>query len=340
MTLRVAPFEGSPAEWNALLAGAPAATHCHRHEWLGVIGETFGHQTFAWGAWDPAGALVGVLPLVRVRTPLFGHYLVSMPFLNAGGPLGSTDAVKALAVEASRLAAAERPRLLELRSRDQLPIGLRVSHRKITVILDLPATGADLSRQLPSKLRSQVRRPQKEGVEARFGSDLVGDFYRVFAIHMRDLGTPVLPKRFFELAGQRFGDDAWFGCCYLAGEPIACGAGFRFRDSFELTWASSLRRFNRLAPNMFLYWAFLERAVEHGIREFDFGRCTPGGGTHRFKQQWGGRDVQLWWYQDGRDSATPSPDQGVVMALATKVWSRLPVRLTTALGPGIVRGIP
>lgn len=323
-----------------MVASAPSATHCHRHEWLGVIRDTFGHQTFAWAAREPSGALAGVLPLVRVRTPLFGHYLVSMPFLNAGGPLGSAEAVKALVLEASRQAAAERPRLLELRSRAELPIALRVSHRKITVVLDLPASSTEMWSRLPSKLRSQVRRPQKEGVEVRFGSEVIGDFYRVFATHMRDLGTPVLPKRFFEVVRERLGDDAWFGCGYLAGEPVACGAGFRFRDSFELTWASSLRRFNRLAPNMLLYWAFLERAVEQGAREFDFGRCTPGGGTHRFKRQWGGRDVQLWWYQDGRGAATPAPDQGGVMSLATRVWSRLPVRITTALGPWIVRGIP
>ncbi|MGH7318992.1 MAG: FemAB family XrtA/PEP-CTERM system-associated protein, partial [Candidatus Rokuibacteriota bacterium] len=99
MTLRVAPFEGEPAEWNALVERVPSATHCHRYQWLGVIGEAFGHRTFAWGARDASGALVGVLPLVRVRTPLFGHYLVSMPFLNAGGPLGSPEVVTALAAE-------------------------------------------------------------------------------------------------------------------------------------------------------------------------------------------------------------------------------------------------
>ena len=63
---------------------------------------------------------------------------------------------------------------------------------------------------------------------------------------------------------------------------------------------------------MLLYWAFMERAVREGLRIFNFGRCTPGAGTHRFKRQWGSRDEPLWWYQHGPGgaAATPSPDAG------------------------------
>jgi serine/alanine adding enzyme len=108
-----------------------------------------------------------------------------------------------------------------------------------------------------------------------------------------------------------------------------------------MTWASSLYAYNKLAPNMLLYWAFMERAIENGLTLFNFGRCTPGSGTHRFKRQWGSRDEQLWWYQQSRGdtTATPSPEQGA-FSWGPRLWRRLPLPVATALGPRIVRYIP
>jgi serine/alanine adding enzyme len=341
--LQVAPFEGAPAEWDAFVRGAAGWTHFHLWGWRRVIERVHRHQCVYLAARDPDGRLVGVLPLVRVRSRLFGHYLVSMPFLNYGGPLGSAGAVQALAAEA--VAAAERDgvKLLELRSLEPLPLDLPVSHRKITVVLDVPAGGPEaLFEGFKAKLRSQIRRPEKEGVSVRFGWEQVRPFYAVFAHHMRDLGTPTQPERFFDAIADEFGGDAWFGCAYLGAVPIACGAGFRWGGEFEMSWASALVAYNRISPNMALYWGFLERAAREGITRFNFGRCTPGSGTHRFKQQWGARDVPLHWYQyapGGREAHTPSPDDGAY-SWGPRLWKRLPVALATALGPHIVRGIP
>jgi len=341
VTGTVTRFVGPVLEWNAFVGQCQGASHAHRLEWLQVIGEVFGHETIPLVTRDQSGALTGILPLVRLRTALFGHYLVSVPFLNYGGPLGSPDAVQALAAEAVRLGRSASARLTELRSLVEQPVDLPVSHRKITVVLDLPSSADALLQGLPAKVRSQVRRPQKEGVTVRFGLDQVAPFYRVFARHMRDLGTPVLPRRFFQAMADRFGDDAWFGVAWLGEEPVAGGAGVRWLGESEIIWASSLRAHGRIAPNMLLYWAAIERAIAEGCTRFNFGRCSPGSGTHRFKQQWGGRDVPLWWYYDSPRGAvaTPSPDGGG-FGLAVKVWQRLPVPVATALGPFIVRGIP
>jgi serine/alanine adding enzyme len=185
-----------------------------------------------------------------------------------------------------------------------------------------------------------VRRPQKEGVTVRFGADQVAPFYEVFSRHMRDLGTPVLSRALFEQIAATFPDDAWFGCAWKDDKPIACGAGFVFNGEFEMTWASALRAYNSISPNMALYWAFMERASTAGLSVFNFGRCTPGSHTHKFKLQWGSRDVPLYWYQDAKAAAaTPSPDEGPY-ALATKLWMKLPLPVANLLGPRIVRGIP
>ena len=123
------------------------------------------HECIYLAARDSANALVAVLPLVRVRSAVFGHFLVSMPFLNYGGPIGSTEGVRAPANEAVRIATETRVGLLELRSRIELPIELAVSHRKVTVVRDLVPDADALWSALPGKLRSQVKRPRKEGIE-------------------------------------------------------------------------------------------------------------------------------------------------------------------------------
>ena len=340
--LRLTELGTDATEWNRFVRAQAGWTAFHLAAWKPLIEEIFGHQCHFLEARDEAGQLEGILPLVRVRSLLFGHYLVSMPFVNYGGPLGSEAAVKALVTKASELAADSGVKLLELRNRGPLPVELPVSHRKITVVLDLPGEVETLRKNLGAKLRSQIKRPEKEGLTVRFGPDQVDPFFAVFAHHMRDLGTPTQSRRLFREIAARFGDEAWFGCVYQGEVPVACGAGFAWGGEFEMTWASSLRAYNKLAPNMLLYWAFMERAVQRRLTLFNFGRCTPGQGTHQFKRQWGSRDEQLWWYQQGRGNgavATPSPDDGVY-SLGPRVWKRLPLPLATALGPAIVRGIP
>ena len=342
MSLRVEPYDGPAAQWDSFVRSQSGWTSFHLHTWKPLIESVMGHECPYLVARDAGGALVGVLPLVRVRSMVFGHYVVSMPFVNYGGPLGSTEAVQALTREAVTRARAGGVKLLELRSRHELPIDLPASHRKITVVLDLPDSPEALRKQLGAKLRSQIKRPEKEGVSVRFGADQVAPFFEVFARHMRDLGTPTQPRALFEQIAARFGDDAWFGCAYLGDRPIACGAGFRWGNEFEMTWASALQEFNKVSPNMLLYAAFMDRSIAHGVRLFNFGRCSPDSGTHRFKKQWGSRDEPLWWYQHTRGGeavATPSPDQGA-FSWGPRIWRHLPLPIANAVGPFIVRSIP
>jgi len=339
--IRVERFDGEPDAWDAFARAQTGYTHFHRYGWRGVMRDVFGHECIYLAARNDDGGLEAVLPLVRVKSVVFGHYLVSMPFLNYGGPLGTALGVRAIVDEARTVARDDKVTLLELRSRVPLPIDLPVSHRKLTVLLDLAGDAASVFGRFDSKLRSQVRRPQKAGVTVRFGADQVQPFFEVFSRHMRDLGTPTQPARLFTTIADRFRDDAWFACAYLNGRAVSAGCGFVFGGEFELTWASSLREYNQFSPNMLLYWAMMERAVAARLTTFNFGRCTQGSGTHHFKMQWGGREQPLWWYgaSSRGEAKTPSPDDASYR-WGPRVWRHLPTRLATALGPKVVRYIP
>ncbi len=340
--MHVSSFNGSASEWDAFVTRQPDWTHFHLAGWRDVMQRAFGHQCPYLVAHDTGGTIAGVLPLVRVKSLLFGHFLVSMPFLNYGGPLGSPDAKRALVDAAAQMAIDDRVGLLQLRARGELPTTLPAGHQKITAVVDIPAGGGEaMMKQLSHKMRTKVRKPQKEGVTIRWGRDHLQPFHRVLAHNMRDLGTPVQSQRFFEIIADVFGDSVWFACGYLDGVAVSGGCGFVWRDEMEITWSSSLRLSSGIRPGYLLHWAFLERAANEGLRLGNFGRSTPGSGTHEYKQQWGTRDEQLWWYYRSRSGAasTPSPDDGK-FSWGPRLWQKLPVSVATKLGPLLVRSIP
>lgn len=329
--------------WDRFVRDDPHGTFCHRWVWRDIMRDVLRHESRYVVAAGLDGEWHGVLPLVEVDSQIFGHYLVSMPFLNYGGPLGTPVARRHLAVWAEDHAMRRGVDLMELRSREVIPdLTARRSYRKVTVVLDLPTHAEALWEEaFSSKLRSQIRRPQKAGCSVRFGAAEVDAFYSVFARHMRDLGTPVLPRALFHDIAEALGDEVVFATVRENGQAIAGGCGFVWGDEFEMTWAASLVERKRLAPNMLLYWACMEESVNRGLRRFNFGRCTPGSGTHRFKQQWGGTDVSLPWihWSASGVSATPAPDRPHYQA-ATAVWKRLPVAVTTRFGPILARQLP
>ncbi len=335
------PLNGDTASWDAFVAHADGSRFCHLAGWRDILTDVLGVECLYRVVSDPHGEWQGVLPLVRVRSWIFGHYLVSLPFLNDGGPLGSPDARRQLVEEAVAEARRSRADLLELRTRDAAGLDLPVSSRKITVLLPLPPTPDALFKAFSSKLRSQIRRPMKEGLTTRFGLDQVEPFYEVFARTMRDLGTPVLPRVFFERVATVFPDLALFGVVYRGDQPLAAGCGFFWHEEFEMTWAGALRASRTVAANMLLYWAFMEQTIARSARVFNFGRCTPGGGTHLFKQQWGGADVALPWcqYAPAAVKATPSPDDPA-FSWGPRLWRRLPLSIANRLGPRLIRFLP
>jgi serine/alanine adding enzyme len=336
----VVAVERPSASWDTFVREDPNGTHAHLDGWHDLVRDVMRHEPLYMEARTRDGPLQGVLPLFELRSTLFPRRLVSMPLLSDGGPIGSAVACRALVAAALDRARDGRGHALELRSRVVHWDEPASTPRKVTVLLRLPEDPDDLWTSLKAKVRSQVRRPMKEGMKARFGAGELNAFYSVLGRNMRDMGTPVLPRRLFERIADAFDEDAVFGAVYHQGAPVAAGAGFVFRDEFELVWASALREHSRNAPNMLLYWAFMERMTRRGLRTFNFGRCTPGSGTHRFKLQWGGTDLQLPWITWSASIDAADAEPGRLARAASAVWKRLPVAVANRAGPMVARQLP
>jgi serine/alanine adding enzyme len=342
VTIRIVDGAQSAGKWDRFVEADPQSTFCHQHGWKEIMRDVLGHECLYVAATDDDGTWHGVLPLVRVRN-ILGHYLISLPFLNDGGPLGDRGTQQVLVEYAVAEAERSGVGLLEFRSRSELPGPVTVAHRKISVQLRLPPSLEELwDTTLRAKLRSQIRRPVKEGMVFRCGVGELHSFYQVFARNMRDLGTPVLPRAFFEKVADTFGPRVLFAAVYTkAGVPVAGACCFVWRKELEAMWASSLKEFNHLSPNMLLYCRLMEYAIDHGIEVFNFGRSSPDGGTHRFKKQWGGDDIPLPWASWSREPSigVPSPDRPMYR-LAITAWRHLPAGVANRLGPVFARMLP
>ena len=328
------------SDWEQFVSSRDEEAGYHAFDWQDVFGRAFGHECIYLIA-RCDGIVTGVLPLVQIKSMLFGRTLTSLPFLNYGGVLADDEDTAQALIDASlREARARRCGHVELRHVEaQFPELPRKEHK---VSMRLPL-GPGLWDQLDRKVRNQIRKAEKSGLTVeRGGAELVDDFYTVFARNMRDLGTPVYSRRLFDEVFRVFPERSTLHVVRLAGRPVAAGVTYRTAKMTQLPWASSIRDFNSLCPNTLLYWDAIQYAADAGCELFDMGRSTPHEGTFKFKQQWGATPVQLHWeyqLQSEHDLPNVSP-ANPKFQLAIALWQKLPLAVTRHVGPMIVRAIP
>jgi FemAB-related protein (PEP-CTERM system-associated) len=335
--------DASEASWNAFVERHPDATGYHLWGWRRVFERAFGHECVYLSTPDE-DRVVGILPLVIFESLVFGRFAVSLPFLNYGGVVAdSEDSAERLLEIAQGVVQDRRLAHLELRHLHPKFPHLPAKQHKVAMLLPLPGDAEALWTALDRKVRNQVRKAEKSGLTAVHGGrELLPEFYAVFSRNMRDLGTPVYSKRFFEAIFEEFPDRAEAFVVRTGNTPIAASITFRWRDVTEVPWASALREHRATCPNMLLYWTMLRRAIEVGSTTFDFGRSTPNENTWHFKTQWGAAGTPFNW-EYWLPSGGPLPDQSPhnpKFEMAIEAWKRLPLWLANSLGPHIVRSIP
>ena len=282
--------------WDAYVAASPQATNYHQWMWKRVIEETFGHTGYYVAA---AGAAIqGVLPLFAIRSRIFGHFMVSMPFFSQGGVLADThEARSGLLAKAAELGRELGVRHIELRQGPDCDLEWRGESSKVVMGLPLPSTVDELFASFPGKLRNRIRHSEKNGFGLRVGClDAVQDFYSLFAINMRHLGTPVYPRQWFENICRSVPDRVRILTAWEGNKATAAVFVIGFRDKLEVPWSASLPDSRKRYSAMWLEWKMLEWAVQNGYRWMDLGRSTPGGNSYAFKRQWTKYERPLHWY--------------------------------------------
>ncbi len=324
--------------WNAYVNGHPSATMCHQFAWKDVIERAYGHQTFNLMAREGTRT-TGILPLVLVRQPFVGSSLTSMPFLDYGGVCAEDAETAEFLMDKARALMEEHGiRAMELRQCDS-SVELGASRcDKMSMILDLSPGAKALWNGLPAKVRNQVRKAEKSGLTVcAGGAELIDDFYDIFVVNMRDLGSPVHAKAFFTEICAAFSHTVRVMLVRDGRRTVGGLIALFFKDTMVVPWASSLREYFSKCPNNLLYWEALQDGCKRGCAKFDFGRSTVGSGTYDFKKQWGARPAPLHWQVFGVQGSvgTAISSADTKYRLAQEIWKRLPVCVSRIMGPRI-----
>ena len=331
------------ARWDAYVATSPSSSFYHRWGWRAINREQLGHKTFSLAAME-GDAIVGVFPIVRVKTRLFGNILCSMPFVNYGGPSADTPEIEqALLAAAAALKAREGADYLEVRSRQPLASPWPTSTHKVSLVIDLQPDPEILFKAFSTKHRQEIRRAYKNEFTTRAGGvELLEDFYAVLSESWHSHGTPLYRKAYFEKIVSTFSENIRICVVYHGGVPAAAAFDGLHNGTVEGMWLGSRAQFRTRLVGYVLYWELIKQACEAGFKRFHLGRSTAESTSESFKKKWNADTLQLYWSYVLRDGQ-PMPELNVTSAkfqFAISMWQKAPAWIVGMVGPPIARGIP
>jgi FemAB-related protein (PEP-CTERM system-associated) len=340
-TLRVRPMADTDAtRWDAFVTACPEATFFHRAGWRRVIEEGLHHRTHFLLA-ERGSDIEGILPLAQVRSRLFGHALISLPCCVYGGVAAATEeARRALTAEACALADRLGVDALELRNPVRREESWPCKDLYVTFRKEISSDPDENMKAIPRKQRAMVRKGIDAGLQSRQHDD-VDTFFQIYAESVRNLGTPVFPRRYFRLLRATFGADCEISVIEHQGQAIAAVMSFYFRDEVLPYYGGSRPVARGLKGNDFMYWDLMRRAAARGVRIFDYGRSKQGSGSFSFKKNWGFVPEPLYYEYHlvkAREVPEVNPNNPKYRYFI-EAWKRLPLPVANTLGPLLARNL-
>ena len=321
----------------AFVAMTEGATPFHLPAWSRAVQEGCGQRARYLLSEDVRGAIVGVLPLTEMRSPLFGRALVSTGFGVDGGVLG--DAVEPLAAGAWNLALRIGCPSVELRG-GAAPAGWASDDTSyLGFARDLAVDDEAELLAIPRKQRAEVRRSLGFDLEIVTGNDrkLLAEHYHVYAESVRNLGTPVFPAKLFRNVIKTM--DADVLTVRYEGRAVASVLSLYHDGIVYPYWGGGTDAARGLRANDRMYFALMTHARARGCTRFDFGRSKTGTGAAAFKKNWGFTPQPRLYAKRSDGPAREVNPLNPKYALMVRTWKRLPLWAANAAGPWISRGL-
>lgn len=342
MTIKIRPLSiKDHPKWDCYVLNHPFGSVFHLMAWKTVSEKTFNHKSLYFLA-EQKGEIVGVLALFEIKSLLFGHFLVSIPFAEIGGVLANDKDIELdLVQKAVEIAKSKHVQYLELRNRNELS-GFKTKSLYFNFRKEITRDHDENLKAIPRKSRAMVRNAIKKGLKSETGHHLLPEFYKILAKNYHRLGTPVFSKKFFSNFLAEFQDHSDILLVKTnEGEVAAAVLFFIFKDQMVPYYAGSDFSLRRLGPNDFMYWELMKLAVEKGCRIFDYGRSKEGTGSFSFKKHWGFKPAPLA-YQYHLVSLPELPNLSPANPKYQKkieMWRKIPHGLTKLIGPIISKDL-
>jgi FemAB-related protein (PEP-CTERM system-associated) len=340
--VRVEHAPDDDPRWDPYVASRPEGTFFHRAGWSRAFARIFGYR---WrGMIALRGArVVGLLPLSQVRGFPRGTSLISSPFASYGGVLADdAEAGAALLEAASELASEIGARYLELRDGMRFP-ELPVKDLYVTFRRPIGPDHEQNFAAIRNKQRTSIRNAQKHGLtDFTGGAELLSVLYPIYSHSVRNLGTPVFPRRLFQELLEEFPRDSRILVAERDGKAVSAVLAFFHAGHVLPHYAGTLHEAYRYSGSDYMYWSLMRVAADRGSTVYDFGRSKRETGAFEFKKHWGLEPTPLaYQYLLLRDKTIPdlSP-KNPRFSLAIRAWRRLPLPVAERIGPRVVRFFP
>jgi hypothetical protein len=330
-------------KWQDFVDRSAGAGCMHHAGWFQVLRDVYRVTPYFLMAIDEGGSLQGILPAYFSRSPLTGHHISS---LEDGVLATRAEATAALLTEARALRDRTRSRYLQLRGGAIDRPGDVVQPAVHTVIrTSVPVE--QLWAAINKKTRWGIRQAQGQDLHIEHDAALasLGEFYTVYAAHMRSLGTPVFGANVLPAIANRLGRGRLrlYTVGYggrLIGGMLCILNGRRWTDYYAVVRRSPQTEF----ANYLLYWHVIRDAAQSGADSLDLGRSTPDSNVHLFKNKWRGVDVSVpyhFYLRPGvRGHNVGLGRQKQNKGILQRLWTILPVAVCNRLGPLIRRQLP
>ncbi|MEM8724290.1 MAG: FemAB family XrtA/PEP-CTERM system-associated protein [Pseudomonadota bacterium] len=332
---QVQRIEGFVAEQRASLFHSPV--------WL--LGVEAGTGQRATGLIsEQLGVITGWLPLTQSRSLLFPPALVSSGFGVGGGICAENDrAAELLGRAAEELAIRNSFPSVELRGGPIPADWWQWDDKHCGFERALAADDEAELLAIPRKARAEVRKGLKFELPVRVGrSDQdLADHYAVYSESVRNLGTPVFPKKLFAAMLEAFPDSSDVLTVFKDGAPLASVLSFYHNGAVMPFWGGGTFAARGARANELMYYELMLHARRKGMERFDFGRSKTGSGPYRFKKNWGFEPEPLTygeWTAPGAEARDVDPTSDAYQSKIER-WKKLPLSIANAIGPWISRGL-
>ena len=328
--------------WDKFVYSNYESDYTHLYGWKSVYQESYGLKTQYLGLFDNDN-LIAVLPTVLIKFPFKKKVAYSLPYLNYCGILKTgIHNEDTLLKSVSEYFKKYKVKGIELR---KLNRSAELKEEGIcTLKLLLPSNEDILWNGFDPKVRNQIRKAQRYNYDIQWGVDHLDSFYEIYSRNMHNLGTPVHSKKFFAKIIEIFPTQANLLTLYKDQIAVASMFVMKYKKSLSDPWASSLKEYAELNPNMLMYWEVLKYGCLNGFDEFDFGRSTINSGTYKFKKQWGANSIPLSYefysFDDNSGEASSFSYRGKKAKIFSNIWKRIPYKISLWLGPKTRKFIP
>jgi hypothetical protein len=319
--------------WNALVAAHPQHSFFHTAEWAQVLADTYGYTPvyFATGETD-------FLPLMEVDSWLTGRRGISLPFTDECAPLcWDAGAFQKLFQSAVEFGKSRNWKYLELRGGRELSGQVPPSLSFYGHGLDLTAGEDALFLRLESSVRRAIRKAEKNGVTVEIlqSEEAVRIFFARQCQTRKKHGLPPQPFRFF-LNIHKYILSQNLGMIVLArseGRPIAASVFFNFNGRAIYKFGASDEAFQDLRGANLVMWTAIKELVRRGAKHLDLGRTSlDNEGLRKFKLGWGAEEDRIEYIKFDLNKNEFVTDKDETSGWHTRVFRRLPIVLSRAIG--------